>query len=206
MKTTKDGLMMKFFTDKSEIYLCKKAAWKLDSINLFDKEYESFFALSNLKRQNEFLGVRHLRNQYNSALEIGYSEQGKPFFIDSSKHLSISHSKNYIALAISYNCIGIDIEECDERIFRVANRFLSNSEKLILDLNSCEQLTIAWCVKEALFKLNDSIRIDFKKDIQIKEIKANSTVSAIMKQNSQWIEKELKYEAIDNLIMCYNFE
>jgi phosphopantetheinyl transferase len=201
-----DRLIRKFETADSEIYLCKKAEWDVNEIHLFENEHKSFLALSNLKRKQEFLGVRYLRNQYNSALEIEYSELGKPFFSRSSKHLSISHSKNYISMAISSFSVGIDIEECDQRIFKVANRFLSDSEKVILDINSCQQLTIAWCIKEALYKLNNNIGIDFKKDIQILGFNDGAFISARMKQDSKWIEKKLKYEVIDNLIMCYNFE
>ena len=41
---------------------------------------------------------------------------GKPYFKNSNIHFNYSHSKNYIAVAISKSNIGIDIEETNRRI------------------------------------------------------------------------------------------
>lgn len=78
---------------------------------------------------------------------IFISKNGKPYFEDSNIYFNYSHSKNYIACAISFYELGIDIEECSRTISdSVAKRYL-NGEK---NMNKRIEL---WVKKEAYSKL-----------------------------------------------------
>ncbi len=58
-----------------------------------------------------------------------FPDTRKPFLPGEQYHFSISHCGDYAAAIVSpTRRVGIDVEEPTERIFRVANRFLSNSE------------------------------------------------------------------------------
>lgn len=195
-----------FKKNNVDFFFSRKMEWKESDIVLHEADIDRYSKIHNSDRKNEFLGVRNLRNQYNSRLEIKYLSNGKPVIENGSEHVSISHSKNYVAFAVAPYKIGIDIEEIHERILKVNGRFLNQSELELFNSNSLEDLTVAWCAKETLFKLNDDSGLDFKTDLIIKNWDKNSTILAEMKQNSQWVKVNLHFEIKDNLVLCFNFE
>jgi len=195
-----------FKKNNVDFFFSRKMKWKESDIVLQEAEKKRYSVIQNSERKNEFLGVRYLRNQYDAKLEIKYLSSGKPVIENDSKHISISHSKNYVAFAVAPYKIGIDIEEIHERILKVKGRFLNQSELELFNLNSLADLTIAWCAKETLFKLNDDSGLDFKTDLIIKNWDKNSTILAEMKQNSQWVKVNLHFEVRDDLVLCFNFE
>lgn len=68
-------------------------------------------------------------------------------------HLSISHSADYVAVALSADTpVGIDIEQPREQLRRIASRVFSTEE--LQTLTTLDLLLQAWTVKEALYKLN----------------------------------------------------
>lgn len=88
--------------------------------------------------------------------EIHHTEQGKPYFLDSDLHFSISHTKNHAFCCISTKNIGIDAEECDREIdLRLAEKFLSPTEKqyFVAAPDKRECLLRLWVLKEAYGKL-----------------------------------------------------
>ena len=166
--TNENNSFLKIREKEVEFFLSKKRNWHLNQVKLFENELLSYNALINQSRKNEFLGIRFLRNSSNHDFEICYQASGKPFFNNSSLHISISHSKNFVALAVSTHPIGIDIEECHERILKIRDRFLNAEEKKIFDLKSLYDLTVAWCIKESLFKLNSENKINIQhEDVQL---------------------------------------
>ena len=89
---------------------------------------------------------------------LDYTENGRPFFNKLNQDISISHSKNYVAIAISNsisNFVGIDIEDISNAT--PTTRFLTENEKIALE--SGTPYTEIWTKKEALFKFlkNDSL-------------------------------------------------
>ena len=79
--------------------------------------------------------------------DICISRNGKPYFANSNVHFNYSHSKHYVACAVSYHEVGIDIEETSRHISdRVAKRYLENENDNIRKLEK-------WVRKEAYSKL-----------------------------------------------------
>jgi 4'-phosphopantetheinyl transferase EntD len=206
MMKRNENSITKFTKNQVEIFLCSKANSDVSKIKLSEFELNHYLSISNPSRRIEFLSVRFLKNYFDSSLEIGYLNNGKPILNGSQKHISISHSKNFVGIAVAPHPIGFDIEECHERIFKVRDRFLNDAEKDLFDQNSISELTIAWCAKESLFKLNDNDRLDFKSDLILREWNKSSIISSIMLQDSEWKEVELFVGIIENLILCFNFE
>jgi phosphopantetheinyl transferase len=205
MKTTKNSIFQ-FTQNNVEFFLSQKSDWKMNEITLNEEEKQRYLKINNSSRGTEFLGVRFLKNYYDEKLEINYLKSGKPIIKNGAKHISISHCKNYVAFAVASHHIGIDIEECHGRIFKVKDRFLNEKEKELFDQDSILELTISWCVKEALFKLNEDSGLSFKNDLIIVSWDKSSTVFAKMRQNMKWINVKLHVELIDNLVLCFNFE
>ena len=88
--------------------------------------------------------------------EIAMGEWGKPYFVSSSLHFSISHTKNHAFCALAPHPIGIDAEEKDRKIrLRLADKILSPSERPRFDGASDREdaLLRLWVLKEASVKL-----------------------------------------------------
>ena len=89
--------------------------------------------------------------------EIALEERGKPYFVDSPWHFSISHTKRRVFCALSPVPIGIDAEEMDRDInLRLAEKILSPAEKAHFDSAADKRLALLkfWVLKEAAAKLS----------------------------------------------------
>ena len=79
--------------------------------------------------------------------KIDFMEHGKPYFKGLDVCFNYSHSKNYIACAISNCDVGIDIEDADRKISdRVSKKYLGGEK----DDN---KIIEKWVKKEAYSKL-----------------------------------------------------
>ena len=152
---------------------CKIAIWQI-----VESEEELVAPLSNGRvlleearqrfkaagRRIEWLAVRRLMHQLGIASPIAYLPSGKPYLKDDKRHITISHTRGYAAVAISETKpIGLDIEQRTDKVYRVQHKFLSPEEKSLLpsEKKNVEALLIIWTAKEAMFKLVDKEGIDF---------------------------------------------
>jgi phosphopantetheinyl transferase len=103
----------------------------------------------------------------------------KPFLADEAFHFSISHCGDYAAAIVStHNRVGVDIEIPHSKVEKIQHKFLTEKEKSILDSVNADDyniLTMAWSIKEALFKWQGIGEVDFKKHMQIEAINKTST-------------------------------
>ena len=86
---------------------------------------------------------------------IAVTQRGKPCFVDSPVHFSISHTRNHVFCALSEQPIGIDAEEMDRNIdLRLAEKILSPKEKAQYEDAPDKQqaLLTFWVLKEAAAK------------------------------------------------------
>lgn len=88
---------------------------------------------------------------------IVIGEWGKPYFVDSGWHFSISHTKNHAFCALARENVAIDAEELDRTINqKLAEKILSPTEKAQYDAapDKCKALLTFWVLKEAAAKLS----------------------------------------------------
>jgi len=86
---------------------------------------------------------------------IAVTERGKPYFVDSPWHFSVSHSKNHVFCALSEKPVGIDAEEMDREInLKLAEKILSPIERQQFDSAADQRLALLtfWVLKEAQAK------------------------------------------------------
>ena len=91
-----------------------------------------------------------------SCPEIAVAQRGKPYFVDSSWHFSISHTPNHVFCALSDKPVGLDAEEMDRKVnLRLAEKILSESEKSRYDAAEDKRAALLrlWVLKEAAAKL-----------------------------------------------------
>lgn len=91
--------------------------------------------------------------------------------VDGEKyHLSITHSSNYAAVMFSkFRNVALDLEKVDERVGRVAHKFINSAEKemLLQSKNIIHDQTLIWSAKETLYKFYGQKELDFKKHMTI---------------------------------------
>ena len=121
-------------------------------------------------RQREWLTVRVLLKKILGEEKlISYTAAGKPYLADSSYHISISHTKGYVALAVDGNYpVAIDIEQISSRVEKICSRFMNETEEQNLSKNlPLIHLLLHWSAKEAIYKYMDENDIDFKSQMHI---------------------------------------
>ena len=104
------------------------------------------------RRQAEILATRQLVCEtLGPQASIGHNPDGSPNIIGSDLNISISHSRDYVAIALNARqCIGIDIESWRNSLNTVREKFLTPTEIAIY--NTPELLLQAWTAKEAIYK------------------------------------------------------
>ncbi len=117
--------------------------------------------------QRGFLSVRYLLKEAGySDTDLYYNSYGKPLLKD-GKHISISHSYNFSAIALSDEAIGIDIEKLRPKIICIQHKFVNTDFDSLSDENLIKQLTIIWGAKEAMYKIYPFGGLSFREHIAI---------------------------------------
>lgn len=124
------------------------------------------------KRKTEWLATRILLKQMiGPSFQILYADSGKPLLNHPVySHISISHSRDFVAVFIHENqAVGIDIESMNRNYAPIRKRYLSEIE--LQQVNNPENSGLLqclyWCAKEAVFKLVEEEGVDFKKQIEV---------------------------------------
>ena len=89
--------------------------------------------------------------------EILTTDRGKPYFLNSPWHFSISHTPKHAFCVLNRNNVAIDAEELDRKVrLRLAEKILSPFEKEQFDgaENREKALLTFWVLKEAAAKLS----------------------------------------------------
>ncbi len=162
-------------TNKTNIYLMNIQDEKL--LNPSDEELERLLSLIDPHRRS--VAERMSKNPRGRAASIGaglmmlyalrergirvsaeniryrFGESGKPYFEDATwPYFNISHAGGYVALAVSGNELGIDIQDRrGKRETDMAERFFSEEEALQVSKDESRDLFYRlWARKEALGK------------------------------------------------------
>jgi 4'-phosphopantetheinyl transferase len=168
--------------------------------------YRSFVAESRKKQWLAYrLLVSDLLRPDNFPIE--YNEGGKPFLAGSDFHISVTHTEDLAAVIISRNAmVGIDMEKIRPRVAKVKDRFLNPAELASINKDrELEQLTLAWCAKEALYKLYGDRNLDFRENILVEiPSRAGSFFKARIRRGGKENKYRLFSEKIGDFILVYS--
>lgn len=148
----------KLFNEKLKEELFKFLT--LEEIHKIEKNY------SWKDRQNFLLGrivvkifISKIYNISIEKIKFKINSYGKPYYFDSNIHFNISHSNNWVVIALDTQPVGIDIEEISNfKTFEFKNNFFSVDEKKCFSgINNLKgknsYFTELWTVKESFAKL-----------------------------------------------------
>jgi phosphopantetheinyl transferase len=108
----------------------------------------------------KILGIEQYKRLYKN-------EKGKILLDDSNLNISISHSDNLVAVAISEKQFGIDIQKYTDKIPLVSSKFIPEETlSIIKELPGFGKIChVHWGVKEALFKAYENGGLDYRKNL-----------------------------------------
>jgi len=221
-----------YLSNNTKLYL-----WKIteDFDTLFNQvklKDSSLVRLKTMKseiHQKGFLAVRMLlqHNDYND-FDLFYDEFGKPHlkvdFENLSQHenskklltealegnnfISISHSNDFSAIAISDSKVGLDLEQLKEKTLRIAKRFMDVSHlENLSEEEKIKKATIVWGIKESIFKIKNEKGISFpnhifEDDFTFKDKKASAT----LKFNDKEEKFQIQFDSVEDYIFVCAFE
>ncbi len=172
----------------------------------FLKEIQNLELKSELRIKQKLAAGLLLQQLLNKNIDLIYDDLGKPHLKNQTGHISISNTKEFVAVIYHpANAVGIDIEIPSERIIKIAPKFVNEHEQKWMNersTNSYQNTFIIWCVKETVFKLIGGGGIDFKEHIIVHEPNDNFGDVQFLKQEQ---ESTYNYQLItlDDLLVSY---
>lgn len=126
--------------------------------------------------------IEYIRELYNIKSNIVMDKYGKIYFEDNTVNFNISHSGNFVVLAVSENPIGIDIQRIRADKHRVAEKnFLPAECDFINEGNNeaelMERFCQVWTVKEAYLK---KIGIGLRKPLKSFEVDMSGDMPVVV--------------------------
>ena len=102
------------------------------------------------------------------AVRLCFTEEGKPYFVGSSLFISLSHSKSYVALALSDTPCGVDVEDetSVKHPHQLAKRFFT--EDMVSEVREATNPALAFLSvftrMEATVKQKEGLTLPLAKD------------------------------------------
>lgn len=143
----------------------------LENEGLIENKVYNRYCQSHTKRQKEMLIVRKIIKTFLPHHQLKYKENGEPYLLPLGIHISISHSFPFVALAISKNKMGIDLEKLTPRIKLLKDKFLTQTELSWIGNkeNEMDLLSVIWTIKEALYKIHPVKYWSFREHYEVQE-------------------------------------
>lgn len=150
-------------------------------------------------------------------VHISYNEQGAPLLPDyEGLHISISHTKGYVAIALSEKAIvGIDVEQIERmeektnifddkekmpRVERVRSRFIREDECA----NTIVGMLLHWSAKETVFKVLGREGVNFIDEMKVRPFDETQYEGDFqledLKEDDTYI---IYYKVFDDFVLTY---
>jgi phosphopantetheinyl transferase len=170
------------------------------------QKWESF---QSDKRKREWLTVRVLLKTLfanRSLPNISYNEFGKPF-LDNNVAISISHTKEFVAILISSRSnAGIDLEGIREKIIVLSEKFINDEEKRSLpEQHKVEYLHVLWGAKEVMFKLYGRGEMDFRENLHVEPFRYSESglINAWINKNNIRKKHVISYQLWKDMMLAH---
>ena len=179
----------------------------LSGLFLDDESRKHLRKITHEGRKKHWLAYRQLiKTLIGRDYILKYYETGKPYIIDFSGKISVSHSGKYAAVIIGDKPVGVDVEKISPRILKVKERYMSQAEiASVNDSESPDKFYVYWCSKEALHKLYGDQMFEFNQELNIENFKFSDKglIKAHIENDSINETRIIKYERIEDYILAW---
>lgn len=139
---------------------------------------------------NRFCLFNLIKSSYPDLLPLNVlkTQANKPYLEGSSLHISLSHSKEWSAAAISHHPIGMDIQIFTNKLKIISSKFCNEAELDWLSRHDTDGdfLHWLWSAKEALFKAYGLGSVDFRKDLGVLFMEENKGLGIVNKAKKSY--------------------
>jgi len=180
----------------------------IENIQLTEKSQQRLLSMKSELHQRGFLSIRHLLKEAGyTDFDLYYNGNGKPH-LTNGKHISITHSFTFSAIAISEKEVGIDIEKNREKIKIIQHKFVNFESGFIHKGDDyIQQLTVIWGAKESLYKIYPYGGLTFKNDIDINSFQmADKKTTGFIKVKDWEKQYDIGFAQLDNFTLVYALE
>ena len=183
-------------------------------IRLKDSSIARLESMKSESHQKGFLAVRMLlqHNDYND-FDLYYDEFGKPHIKPQGCsikdiEISISHSNDFSAIAISDKKVGLDLEQIKEKALKIAPRFMDVSHlENLSEEEKIKKATVVWGIKESIFKIKNEKGISFPNHIFEEDFNFDDKkATAILKFNNKEEKFKIQFDSVEDYIFVCAFE
>ncbi len=152
---------------------------------------------NSIRRQKEYLTTRILLAKVLPNIKISYNKYGAPE-IKNNNFISISHSKEILAIIISKKQVGLDIEKISTKLVKLSSKFTCKKQHMPF---SNEKATLIWCCKEAMYKWHQKGKINYITDIKVEKFIEKDKGSLVVSfKKKKFI---LRYKKIETHFLVY---
>ncbi len=182
----------------------------INRLQLSNQELDMIKAFQSGKRYLHWLASRVLlRSMLNTDkyIEMEIGNNGQPVISNFPFKVSITHSHEMTAVIISdSNEVGIDVELIQPKIMKILPKFLSENEIKDLGNNlNPQNVCIAWCAKEVMFKAYAAGGIDFKSvlSLDLNKLGKHGVLNGRLRKKNIFQEYAIIYELISGYVLAY---
>ena len=158
---------------------------------------------ASVMHQKQYLAKQILLHRYALIKKLDYLASGKPVLTD-GQYISISHSGNYVAIAVGSQPVGIDIEKPNPKLIKISSRFKHPDDELPALTEELVQLQYLWTAKESIYKLAGMGGLNFKNNIRILSFEQFNIYGTALLKNRQKI-KLFFNKLDDDFLLCVAF-
>ena len=193
----------------------KMAIWAIEEPLAFfesklDGRIEASKNIMHPVKRTQHLAARLLLQEMQPEVDVNsieYAVNGKPYFVNESVHFSVSHCNGFAACVISEEGpVGIDIELIQDRIKKVAPKFLHTTEfekiNTLKQEAQLKEMSFVWAAKEAMYKMNEKLGIDFSEHLRIEGLtnNTNGIMSGSILSEATALDVQIHYELRENFV------
>ncbi|WP_298116709.1 4'-phosphopantetheinyl transferase superfamily protein [Flavobacterium sp.] len=210
-----------YLSNNTKLYL-----WKItedfdtlfSQVKLKDSSLARLETMKSESHQKGFLAVRMLlqHNDY-SDFDLFYDEFGKPHLKPQGcsikdVEVSISHSNDFSAIAISDSKVGLDLEQLKEKTLRIAPRFMNVSHlENLSEEEKIKKATVVWGIKESIFKIKNEKGISFpnhifEDDFSFDDKKATATLKLNDNPEVSGEKFQIQFDSVEDYIFVCAFQ
>ena len=184
--------------------------WKItepwtELIELFQNDTEINTIIEGTKNESkkqQFLASRLLIKKEFGSWKTLSNSNGKPYLFNKESEISITHDKKIVGIIKSEHPCGIDLQEVTLKVMRIKNKFI-NENDLYSASDKERDLTILWCAKEALYKINGDPNIFFKEHMIIEETSDQNIIIGKIIHPDYRQDYKMKVHFIENYCLVY---